>query len=268
MSSLLKADLFALRKNKLTYILLAICAGMSLLTVGLYEVINIVFGELTAGDGEAFMEEMGMLVNGRTIMFGNFSLTNNVGLIIPIFAGLLTMRDVRSGTIRNKIIFGKSRVQIYFSHLIVSTLLCVAVSLIAFAILSFSGFVLFGYGVPFDAAEAWNFARCLIVGVLAYVYVASLATFFALVTKSTPLTIILTLAVCVGLGFLSGLSALIPSGWYDPLIRLVPTFASSKVATMCMLTDEEFALGVASFLIFSAANTAAGILLFKKTDLK
>ena len=268
MNSLLKADLYALRKNKLTYILLAICAGMSLLTVGLYFVIDIVYGELVAGEDEAFMEEMGLLFSGRTIMFGNFSLTNNVGLIIPIFAGLLTMRDVRSGTIRNKIIFGKSRVQIYFSHLLVSTLLCVAVSLVSFAVLAVGGFIGFGYGVPFDEAEAWNFARCLIVGVLAYGYVASLATFFALVTKSTPLTIILTLAVCVGLGFLSGLSALIPSGWYDSLLRLVPTFTSAQVATQCTLSVKDFALGVASFLFFIAANTAAGILLFKKTDLK
>lgn len=267
MSNLLRADFFALRKNKLTYILLAICAGMALLTVGLYFLINGMFDSM-AEDEEFIGSGLGMLVTGRTIMFSSFSLTNNAGLIIPIFAGILTMSDLRTGAVRNKIIFGKSRVQIYFSRLIVSTVLCVEAALVSFAVSAVGSTLLFGYGVPFDSEQAGNFVRCLIIGILTFVYVASVSTFFAMSTKSTPLTVILTLAVCMGLGILCTLFDLLPSGWYDTLFRLIPTHASLQVSSGGTIAVSEFVPGVCSFLFFIALNTFLGILIFKKRDLK
>ena len=101
MNDLLKADFYALKKNKLTYILLAICVGLPILTVALYIGIEkIMASEILA---EVGFSGSG-LFNGRLIMFSNFSLSNNVGLIIPIFAGLFTVSDIRHGTVRNKII--------------------------------------------------------------------------------------------------------------------------------------------------------------------
>lgn len=272
MSNLLKADLYALRKNKMTYILLAVCVGLSLMSLGLYAGINLLAGELLEESAQE-VEELGgagfsELFSARGLMLGTFSLTQNAGLIIPIFTGILILADVRHGTIRNKVISGKSRVQIYLSHLIVATLVCVGAVLLTFGVTAGGALPLFGYGVPFDGAEGWNLARCVTVGTLTFVWAASVATFFAMVTKSTPLTIILTVATSFLLTLLVNSSFLIPTDEYDTLYYLIPTCINSYVTSTGQITTEMFAWGVGSLLFFTAANTAAGILIFRKTDLK
>ncbi len=267
MGSLLKTDFYALRKSKMTYILLIICAGLALFSVGIFFLLNTVIRAFAEEEGE-LMGEVGSFLSGRSVMFSNFSLSNNTGIIIPIFAGIFTMGDIRNGTIRNKVIFGRSRTGIYLSHLLISSLLCVTASLVSFLILAAGSTLCFGYGVSFSGAEALNFIRCLVIGILAYLYVASVSTFFAMVTKSTPLTVLLTLAVCVGLGILYSITSLFTPGWYDTLFRLIPTYASSQVSGFGFISGKDFGLGVASFVCFIVLNSVLGIILFKKSDLK
>ena len=267
MNDLLRADFYSLLKSKLTYILLGISVGLPIFMIMLYVAINKIFTSDLTEDAAA----MGMGVSvftGRVVMFGNFSLTNNIGLIIPIFAAIFTLSDIRQGTIRNKIIFGFSRVEVYFSHLIVSVVMCVIASLISFAVLAAGSAAFFEYGVEFDKAEAYNFIRCLITGILLFVYVASLSTFLSLVTKSMPLTITFTLLISVGLGLIGSLSGFITNETYQKLFYILPTYASTVVATGGEITTEIFLFGLFSFLFFIAANTVVGIVLFKKNDLK
>lgn len=265
MRSLLKADFFTLLKSKIFYILLAICVIFPIIMV----LTN--FGLSKLADSLAEETEMGMDLSNafqaRTIMFSNFSLTNNVGLIIPIFAGIMTMGDIRNGTVRNKVISGHNRTQIYLSHLIVSIALCVAMSLLSFLLLCGGSLIFFKYGVTFNGDEVWNFSKCLIVGLLAFAYVASVSTFFALVTKSIPMTIIFTLLLVIVLGLLSGIEAFLPDK-YEFIVYLIPTFASASVASTGTLTNEVFFFGLGSFIVFSVINSIGGILLFNYIDLK
>ena len=263
MNNLLRADFYSLLKSKLTYILIGISAGLPVFMIILYLVINNILN-VDTGDGAISMG----VFTGRAVMFGNFSLTNNVGLIIPIFAAIFTLTDIRHGTIRNKIIFGASRVEIYFSHLIVSVVMCVVASLISFAVLAAGSAAFFEYGVEFDKAEAYNFIRCLITGILLFVYVASLSTFLSLVTKSMPLTITFTLLISVGLGLIGALSAFVLDEKYQKLFYIIPTYVSTVVSSSGEITTELFLYGLFSFLFFIALNTVVGIVLFKKNDLK
>lgn len=266
MNKLLKADFYSLLKSKLTYILLIICAFVSLLSIFAYVAINALLKtELFEG---AEIEGFVGLFNVKTISFGNFQLSNNIGLIIPIFAGIFTMSDIRHGTIRNKIIIGKKRTEIYLSHLIVSTTLCVVTSLISFLILLLGSLIFFEYGAEFNKEELLNFLRCLLIGTLTFVYVASVSTFFSLVTKSLPLTILLTLSVCLGLGIINSISAIAGSEKLKYLFYSIPTYANTILAQSGNLTVEEFLFGLGSYTIFIALNTALGIVLFKKSDLK
>ena len=103
MKNLLKADFYSLIRSKLTYILLIICIALPVFSVLTSVLINNIFESEIMNDPE-FSEIGGMLFTGRSIMFSSFSLTNNTGLIIPIFIGIFTMSDIRHGTIRNKVI--------------------------------------------------------------------------------------------------------------------------------------------------------------------
>ena len=273
MRSLLKADFFSLLKSKITYVVLGICIGAPILVILLYLGLGIATKAIT--EGEDIVVEF---IRGRDLMFSTFSLSSNAGLIIPIFAGILIMADIRNGTVRNKVIIGKSKTKIYFSQLIVSISFCVAMILVSFLVTVGGGLIFFKYGYKFDGAEAWNFFRALIIGLLTFAYVASLSTFIALSTKSMPLTIVFTLLVALGLSLICSLSFLVPEG--NKLIYvfyLMPTYgvsmiSSSTIALLSgegtLLTNEIFIYCLISLLGFSVINTALGILIFNKADLK
>jgi len=272
MRNLLKADFFSLFKSKLTYVVLGICAGVPLLTLLLYFGLNEAAKNLS--EGELFES----LFKARDLMFSTFSLSSNVGLVIPIFTGILVMADIRNGTVRNKIIIGKSRTKIYFSQLIVSVSFCVAMSLVSFLVMTSGSLIFFKYGYTFNASEAWNFSKALIIGVLSFIYVATLATFIALSTKSMPLTIVFTLLVVVGLSLVCSLAFLVPEDSnYIYIFYLLPTFGASSISssTLSLLTgsndllsNKVFFFCLGSLLGFSTFNTALGIFIFNKADLK
>lgn len=259
MLNLLKADFYKLFKSKLTYISLIIFIILSLLLIVLYKGISII--------GDTYSE--GFEISGKSIMFGSFSLTNNTGLLIPIFAGIFTISDIKHGTIRNKILFGQNRIKIYISNLIVSSFYCVLSALISFLVITIGQAIFFKYGASFSSDELLNFIRSLLIGIFSYIFVASISTFFALVTKSTPITVVLTIFICLGLSIISSLSSLIVDiEKYKYLFYILPTYATNMMSGSGNVSGELFVYGIISLIFFISLNTILGILLFKKRDLK
>ena len=96
---------------------------------------------------------------------------------------------------------------------------------------------------------------------------ASISTFFSLITKSTPLTIIFTILITIGLVVISSLSNMAPES-LKYLFYLVPSYATIVVTGGGILSQEVFWCGLISLLVFTALNTVLGIVLFNKIDLK
>ena len=259
MKNLLKADYYKLYKSKMTYVLIIICALLSIFTLLLEVFLKFVIKELDA--------DVPISIEGRSIMFGTLSLTNNTGLLIIIFVGIFTLTDIKHGTIRNKILCGENRIKIYLSHLIVSSTMCLIASIISFLVLAIGGIAIFGYGPVFNGDEALNFIRCSVIGIVSYIFVASVSTFFALTTKSTPLTIILTLAIMLGLSIISAISFSLPTDKFKYLFYIVPTYATT-IASQGYVSAEVFTYGIISLIVFIAINTVLGIFLFRKIDVK
>ena len=116
MIDLLKADLKRAVKDKLFIVLSIIAVVFAFITPLLYKFIF----EIMEVDVES-MQELDIIsgtINAKAMFFGAFSLGNNFGLILPLFVAIIICKDFSSGTIRNKIICGKSRASIYFSLLI------------------------------------------------------------------------------------------------------------------------------------------------------
>ena len=272
MRNLLKADFFSLLKSKITYVVLGICVGMPILMVLLYVGIG------SMADSMAGEDVVISFVKGRDLMFATFSLTSNIGLVIPIFTGILVMADIKNGTVRNKVIMGKSRTKIYFSQLIVSMTFCLSMCLISFLVMTGGSLIFFKYGYELSAAEAWNFTKALIIGLLTFVYIGTLTTFIAMSTKSTGLTIVITLLVAVGVSLICNLSFLVPEDSFLLYIfYLLPTYGASTISSNTLnllsggvelLSNKIFFFCLASLLSFSALHTGLGILIFNKVDLK
>ena len=114
MVDLLKADLKRALKDKLLIVLLIISGVFAvttpLLYKGMYMLLDI--------EGMVELEAFGLAMSAKSMFFSSFSLGNNFGLILPILVAIILCKDFGQGTLRNKVICGKSRTSIYFSLLL------------------------------------------------------------------------------------------------------------------------------------------------------
>ena len=144
MIDLLKTDLKRAVKDKMFIVLCIIGGAFAVITPILYKVIFVLLGI----DEEAMQEfeVLGMgFASAKSVFFSAFSLSNNFGLILPVLVAIILCKDFSHGTIRNKIICGKSRTSIYFSLLITCVIL-ICSFILAHALLTlFISLIFFDY---------------------------------------------------------------------------------------------------------------------------
>lgn len=112
MSKLLSANILRLWKEKVFWIVIAV-----VFTLGAVIPISIKISEMRLG-----------VYNSIDPVFGQFAMF--IGVVLAIFCSFFVGEEYSDGTIRNKIICGKKRVDIYFANFVtctvVSLVLCVA----------------------------------------------------------------------------------------------------------------------------------------------
>lgn len=268
MSNLLKADLFRVLKSKLTIVMACLCVGFPLLTCLLYFGIDLLAGFL--GEGAL----TGEMFNGKLIIAGSFSLSNNLGLVIPIFSSLFICQDISNGTLRNKIIIGENRKKIYLSHLVTTVIFNVAASIVYLIFNVVFSSLFFGYGSAIDGSEILYLFYFFITGIFTFAYIATVSAFFAMTLRSVAPTIIFTVLVGMGLSVILSLVQLLNIEKVKYIMYLIPTFSNTVYGSTMSLFGPLpsgaalFIEGVLSYIIFGGLNTLFGILIFKKKDLK
>ena len=165
---------------------------------GVFAVINpllnkVLFSALDMGD------LVSDLLNAKSMMFTAFLPGDNLGLIMPILIAIIVCKDFSQGTVRNKIISGKSRTAIFVSHLLsAATVMCTLILLYALLTLCVSLFLFPYQTTPFTAADFGYLMISLVFEILVYVAVSALVTFIATLSKNMGVCILLYLAVSFG----------------------------------------------------------------------
>ena len=274
MSRLLKADLYRVLKSRLTMIALILAFAFPVVMVLLYVGIRAM-----AGLGEDVFGSS-MLFNANTVIGSAYSLTNNIGLVIPAFAGILVCADYSNGTLRNKIIAGNRRTEIYLSHLLVSILFTVAIITIYAAMTTALSLLL----LPFNRDPSMQLGREIFYfvayGTMTFVFIATVSTLLAMTLRSIAPTIIFTLVLAMVLLAAGSVLSLVDYSDYQYLVYFIPTFganffnlSSGSLFGILSSSAEQsvatiFAEGMLSYLFFGAVNTAIGLLVFNKRDIK
>ncbi len=192
MSSLLKADFRRIRKDKLLLI-------MGILAVAFAVVIPLIYAAIFRG--LASLDEMTAsmlsgLITGKSQFFASFSMSGNLGLIAPVLLAIALCKDFSFGTIRNKIIAGKSRSAIFFSLFITCATALVGVMLLhAFLTLGVS-LIFFDYqSEPFTVSDLWYFLASLGFELLALVYAAAMLSWLCASMKNVGLVVVFYVAI-------------------------------------------------------------------------
>lgn len=115
MTKLLNANFMRLKRSKIFYVAAIFMVGLALLMI--YS------NHKVSGEGYEVALE-GTL----------FAFTNFMGIVIACFISLFTGTEYSEGTIRNKIVIGHSRFEVYMANLITNTIVSVILTLIYIAI--------------------------------------------------------------------------------------------------------------------------------------
>lgn len=187
MFELFKVDLKRFLKDKLFLVICIIAGAFVLFTPLLYKGL---FMLIQAED------MLGMVINAKTLLFAAFSPSSDMGLILPILVALVLCKDFGQGTVRNKIICGKSRSEIFFSML----LTCITVTcsvMLAYGILILCvSLTVFDYQAePFTAGDFGYLLLSIGFEMLVYVFISALICFFAVFMKNAGLAIVMYFAV-------------------------------------------------------------------------
>ena len=277
MKELLKTDLRRMLKDKLFLVAIFIGLGLALFTPLIYKVLVLVLEEA------AEMEDIfGMLFTAKGILGTSFAPLNNFGLILPVFLAIIIYKDFSYGTIRNKIISGKSRVSIYLSLLISSSIIML-ICILGYTLIQF-GFasLLFDYSMDLKFIEDLPyFTLTLLFGSLSYLFITFVIVFLCANMKNMGLAIVLYFGGC----FLLTIIATITSTAHDALEVMgnqeVWTNIFGFLSNINLFYHLNFIIGlvekyyisdliyiVSSTVIFGGLFVLFGILLFRKKDLK
>ena len=272
MKRVLKADLFELRRSKAVYMLPlgAVLLGLflPLMYFGLAKLFDHLAGMESLQNDPTFAAAAEMLgvLDAKTVFRSVLPLSQGFGLILAPVLGFRAVRPFSTGVYRNKLIAGCPRGAVYLSQ----TFICILLALFSGALYTLTAAlacrVSFGT-LGLTPREIWCIAA-LSFGV--YLVYAVLPVFIAFLTRSIPLTIIVSMALPILMQTVISLisPALINAGdTVIKLLSLLPSFQSLFASTSAV-SDPVLAVSLAADLVWAVALTAIGIAVFKKSDVK
>ena len=275
MFDLLKTDLRRAFKDKLFIVLCIIAGAFAIITPLLYKGI---FALLKFNpDLPSEMEAFGLIFNAKSMFFGSFSLGNNFGLMLPIFVAIILCKDFSNGTIRNKVICGKSRASIYFSMLITCTIL-ICFFILAHALLTLLiSLLMFDYQpTPFTINDFGYLMASIGLEMIIYIFICALLTFFIVTMKNAGLAIVMYFVVSFVLMLVGSITqtTIILADPAETTYKVLEFFNTANAfVTTIIGNGTGYKLKDVLYVILPNLVTAIGLIIwgllaFKKKDLK
>ena len=275
MINLLKADLRRALKDKLFIVLIIIAGVFAIVTPILYKFIFALL-EFSAEEMQD-LEMLGLFVSAKSMFFNAFSLGNNFGLILPLFVTIILCKDFSHGTIRNKIICGKSRTSVYFSIFITCTVLVCAFILVHALLTLLISLIFFDYQqTKFTFSDFGYLMASLGLEIIIYVFISAVLTFFICSMKNTGLSVVMYFVLAFALIIVGSITQATfmfadPNKFSYKILEffsVANAFTTTAIGAGASYTLKEILYIVLPNLAFSALAIFLGLIIFRKKDLK
>ena len=189
MSKLIRSDLSRVLRDKLFLITCIIGGTFAMFTPLLFKLIF-------AGLGAGFEDLTGAYTSPKTLFFNAFSPGNNFGLIVPILLGIILYKDFTFGTIRNKIISGYTRREIFLSMFTVCFIVLWSVVLLYALFTYVVALILFGAAsTSTNGTSILYFLESLAFDFLLYLFVAALVSWLCATRRNVGTVIVMYVAI-------------------------------------------------------------------------
>ena len=275
MVDLIRTDLKRALKDKLFLVLCIIGVAFALSTPLLYKGLFTLL-EVETGTIEE-MEMMGLGMSAKSMFFSSFSLSNNFGLILPVLVAIILCKDFSHGTIRNKVICGKSRASIYFSLLSTCAMLICGLIMVHAALTLGVSLVFFDYqAADFTASDFGYLMASLGMELLVFLMVSALLMLFIVRMKNAGLAIVMYFVVSFAFMIVGSITQVVAFFLDTDTVayEILEVFNKANVfASTAIGAGTEYELGdVLCIVLPNVAITvglvALGYLSFRKKDLK
>ncbi len=274
MNKLLYTGFVRVRKSKLFHLLMLFTVGLALfMNFQVYRDVK------TYGD----------TVDVSQLMLNYASI---IGVIIAIFTSLFLGVEYSDGTIRNKIVVGHKRTDIYLSNLLITSITYLFSYIVFIAVTACVGIPLFG-SIKMPLSKLFVLLMCIFMTVIAY---SAIFTFIAMSISNKTITAIVSIMLVFGLmisastclevidaqEYIAGLSMVDGEMTHEEIPN--PNYPSEEKRKVCqILCDINPAGQMFQFVGRSEPDvtllplyslgilivfTSAGIILFNKKDLK
>ncbi|MCL2438646.1 MAG: ABC transporter permease subunit [Coriobacteriia bacterium] len=260
----MQADLYRFFQGKLPYVTAAVITLFSAMMVFVFQTAISTVNVSTEEDPILGME----VINGAEAVSMAFGAMNLIMWVVLAVGAIISMALFDSGTIKNEIATGMGRIQLYLSRLAVTSGLTVLFMAFFLAVVVVFGIIVGGLGdwtgdLVLDALQVFATQALFAVGF------CSICTFLAFTLRREGAAI----WVYIGVSFAPViLVSLLSLAWPDiagfiahyELASLMDLFAEHGA----LLTSFEFVRGLLVGLAYIAVPAVAGILLFKRADIK
>ena len=109
------------------------------------------------------------------MLFRSLNPLSNMGFLTPIILLIMFAREYTNGTLRNKVIAGYSRTQIYGASYISFLIIGVALTILNMILSIICGTIVIGYGTEFNMDEMGELMLAALLGLLVYLVFLSIA---------------------------------------------------------------------------------------------
>ena len=268
MLNLLKADLFRVIRTKIVYVSLILAVVLPFFVAAL-----LWLTETAAASLEPSME---MEPLGDTLIANIFSPTLGFSYIFAIFPVVVILMDFGNGTIRNKVIHGYTRHQIFAAHFIVSLIYASVLTSLVAITYTLCGFLMLGVQ-PIGLEMIPTYLLYYFLGFLGTLMIAAIGCGLALALSNAGAIVITVLGI-LALNYLGTIFELILT-WaqvsdVEYYLSFFPSYYTS-ILSNCM--TYRFEDGIRPFLIIetvlgifliSGGFYALGTFTFSKKDFK
>lgn len=196
MKNLLKSDFYRARKDKVLLIGLIVTIGLVVFSL------LITKGLVALSNGE--IDSVGGMINNSGLQAwsdGVYVMGNTAQMLAPIFVTIFFVKEFNDRTIRNKLIIGYSRSQIFFSiiivHFVISLVFLFAASFVGLLL----GTLLFGLGATFTG----DVFLLIILGFIIQFILSYVLMGFCIIVSINKQSIALGIVLPIAIGFIISL---------------------------------------------------------------
>ena len=271
MRNLIKVDLKRIVKDKLFLVVIILGVVFAVIT----PLLNKVLLAMLPSDEMAGMEGLlGSALTAKGIFFSSFMPGNNFGLIFPVFMVIILCKDFSYGTVRNKILAGKSRLQIFLA-MFVATAIVTCITVLAHALIALGTSLLFFeyQATPFTASDLGYFLLSVLFEMLLYCFISAMLSCICVAMKNMGLSIVTFVAVNFFFVIVGSITTTVRMTGIveNPFVTFLDKanlFTSTVIGGGVTYGASDIAYILIPVFVGSAAFLTIGYLLFRKKDLK